>query len=253
MTIEEHPSNPVTLDESDSDSETGYTVTPPDSRPPSPLYPSPADALDDPNPELASSFRGMGELFFLNPAFSDVTIIVGDRSFPAHRNVICSQSRFFFLALRGGFKEAQESKITIMDETPMNIYRLLQYLYIGNYRECRTRCTDMECDSQYYAPVEERYSLRTNFTMRRLGDKYLIPGLVQKANEKILHQLKHLQDETERCKNPDADGKEGGSVEARGAEDVVEAGEEGAYNVPGGVEGDEGVEEIGEGVSGGGA
>ncbi|RPA75665.1 hypothetical protein BJ508DRAFT_311756 [Ascobolus immersus RN42] len=55
----------------------------------------------------------MGASLFLNPTYSDFTIACGYYTWPAHRAFFCSQSDFFKAALSGGFKEAQESKITI--------------------------------------------------------------------------------------------------------------------------------------------
>ena len=42
--------------------------------------------------------------YFLNPKYSDLTIICGEYAFPAHKAIICPPSGYFVRACRGGFE-----------------------------------------------------------------------------------------------------------------------------------------------------
>ncbi|RPA80050.1 hypothetical protein BJ508DRAFT_415562 [Ascobolus immersus RN42] len=111
---------------------------------------------------------------FLQEIYSDFKIIVGDKTYPAHKNIVCSQSEYFTCAFRNNFVENQDSIITITDETPKSIYRLLHYLYGKNY-------DDFPNPEGPFSDGSFEYTTRVNFTMYRLADKYGIPGLAKLA------------------------------------------------------------------------
>ncbi|KAL8948051.1 MAG: hypothetical protein Q9222_005732 [Ikaeria aurantiellina] len=67
--------------------------------------------------------------------YSDLTIVCGERSFPVHRGIVCPASKFFAAACDGGFKETQDSKISLPDDDPDAIYRMLKFLYTADYED----------------------------------------------------------------------------------------------------------------------
>ncbi|RHZ66426.1 hypothetical protein CDV55_107178 [Aspergillus turcosus] len=69
---------------------------------------------------------------FLNPKYSDKTIKCDDEVFPAHRNIICPQSKYFEVACDGRFKEGDEP-IRLDGQDPTLVKKTLEFLYTGNY------------------------------------------------------------------------------------------------------------------------
>ncbi|RPA75126.1 hypothetical protein BJ508DRAFT_418290 [Ascobolus immersus RN42] len=172
----------------DNLSESEETPTPPESRAPSPTNDPTAY---DPRPTQANSPTSALAALLLNPEYADFTIKVEDKVFPAHKNVVCSQSEFFKLALRGGFREAEEATVTITDESAKTIHRLLTYLYTGNYREYPTSAYTSGKAATYtphhYTDVPSphiHYATRVNLRLHLLADKYGIPALSTLGCEK---------------------------------------------------------------------
>ncbi|EAS37374.3 BTB/POZ domain-containing protein [Coccidioides immitis RS] len=77
--------------------------------------------------------KGYFASFYLNPKYSDLTIICGTKTFPGHRIIVCSQSKYFSHACDGNFKEALSREIVLKDHEPILVEPTLQYLYTGNY------------------------------------------------------------------------------------------------------------------------
>ncbi|PYI07400.1 hypothetical protein BO78DRAFT_282698, partial [Aspergillus sclerotiicarbonarius CBS 121057] len=69
---------------------------------------------------------------FLSTKWSDLTIVCGDKTFPAHRCVVCPQSSYFARACDGNFKESC-GNIEIKDVKPILVEKTLQFLYTGDY------------------------------------------------------------------------------------------------------------------------
>ncbi|OXV08566.1 hypothetical protein Egran_03671 [Elaphomyces granulatus] len=71
--------------------------------------------------------------FFLSPKYSDLTIICGGEVFSAHRAVVCPRSGYFARACDGEFKEASTRTIELINQQPILIRKVLEYLYMGDY------------------------------------------------------------------------------------------------------------------------
>ncbi|CRG86066.1 hypothetical protein PISL3812_03069 [Talaromyces islandicus] len=69
---------------------------------------------------------------YLNPRYSDLTIICGTEVFPVHRNIVCPRSAYFARSCGGNFKEALGT-IELSDQDPNMIRRVLRFLYTGDY------------------------------------------------------------------------------------------------------------------------
>ncbi|GES66819.1 BTB/POZ domain protein [Aspergillus terreus] len=69
--------------------------------------------------------------FHLPDRYSDLTIVCGDREFPAHRLVVCPQSEYFARACDGKFKESS-GRIEIHDTDPILVEKTLDFIYTGD-------------------------------------------------------------------------------------------------------------------------
>ncbi|RPA85673.1 hypothetical protein BJ508DRAFT_373276 [Ascobolus immersus RN42] len=118
---------------------------------------------------------------FLNPDFADIKVICGDRVFPAHKMILCPQSDFFAACFQGPFRESHEGVVTITDEKPKTIYRLLHFLYKKDY---------LDVPSAGAAGCDLSYCTKVNFTMYHLAYKFGIPELAKRAAVKQRYLLR---------------------------------------------------------------
>ncbi|RDH26340.1 BTB/POZ domain protein [Aspergillus welwitschiae] len=147
---------------------------------------------------------------FLNPKYSDLSISCGDEVFPAHRNILCPQSKYFEVACSSRFKESNGE---IILENCMLIKKTLEFLYTGDYTYDGTPITQAhlnlknssECSLQTWAennieldadteqyPNPSRKTTTTNFQtcqaffhaqMYTQGDYFQINELKKKAKD----------------------------------------------------------------------
>ncbi|KAJ5614114.1 hypothetical protein N7528_007768 [Penicillium herquei] len=76
-------------------------------------------------------FKTFGD-FFLREEYSDMKIICGDRTFPAHRIVVCTNSKWFKNACESGFQDSS-GVIRLQDMDPLIFQRVLEFLYKKEY------------------------------------------------------------------------------------------------------------------------
>ncbi|KAL2214977.1 hypothetical protein M432DRAFT_554120 [Thermoascus aurantiacus ATCC 26904] len=81
------------------------------------------------------NFRDVMKNLFIGGKYSDLVISCGGHDFRVHRNIVCSQSDFFEAAANGYFSEARANKITLPEDDPQTVERVLSYLYIRDYEE----------------------------------------------------------------------------------------------------------------------
>lgn len=77
----------------------------------------------------------LSESLWTKRAFTDATVICGQKRFPVHRCVLASVSPFFAKAFLSELREGVEASVTIKDATPAAVEALLQYLYTQSLSE----------------------------------------------------------------------------------------------------------------------
>lgn len=71
---------------------------------------------------------------YLQPDYSDLTLVVEGTRLPAHRLVLASCSDYFRAMLYGGMRESQQNEVVLMD-TPLGAFELLlKYIYTGQLK-----------------------------------------------------------------------------------------------------------------------
>ncbi|KAH8153287.1 uncharacterized protein LAJ45_02874 [Morchella importuna] len=70
-----------------------------------------------------------------NRKFSDLELVVGPNKqiVHGHKAILATRSEWFEAALRPGFRESREGRITLPDEDPKIFEALLEFLYTGEY------------------------------------------------------------------------------------------------------------------------
>ncbi|OJJ95140.1 hypothetical protein ASPACDRAFT_48242 [Aspergillus aculeatus ATCC 16872] len=74
--------------------------------------------------------------YFLNPLFSDIILICDGQYFPAHRPIICLQSRYFARTIDQSlsYPEMNRTRPILLRHTPPYLLiRVLEFLYKGDY------------------------------------------------------------------------------------------------------------------------
>ncbi|KAL1955399.1 hypothetical protein VTO42DRAFT_8619 [Malbranchea cinnamomea] len=140
----------------------------------------------------------------LQERYSDFTITCGGRTFPAHRAIVCVQSRFFEAALDGKFAEAQSKNVTLVDEDFATVERMLSFMYTGDYQQEDVR-HDSEEETNGERPSamstetdSDKLSLSVGFNNVKLyvvADKYGIEPLKALAQERFIDWFKRYSGE----------------------------------------------------------
>ncbi|KAI9761903.1 MAG: hypothetical protein M1840_001519 [Geoglossum simile] len=109
--------------------------------------------------------------------YSDLTISCRDREFSVHRAIVCPRCPHFAAAC-GDFLEGRTGRITLGDDDPDTVERMISYLYTLDYE-------DEEC-----APVQENQeqappALFSSVRVYAIADKYIISSLKELAKERF--------------------------------------------------------------------
>ena len=71
---------------------------------------------------------------YLNDEYSDVTLVVDNQPFSAHKVILAARSHYFRALLFGGLMESSETAIELQD-TPLAAFKqLLRYIYTGQVK-----------------------------------------------------------------------------------------------------------------------
>lgn len=78
----------------------------------------------------ANLLKGFSKLY-KNKEFVDVTLVVEEREFPCHRNVLAISSPFFMAMFNSDMSESRQEKITLKDMDSSTMELVLDYIYTG--------------------------------------------------------------------------------------------------------------------------
>ena len=134
---------------------------------------------------------------YMSKEDTDLDIVCGKNIFKVHSWLFWPRCQFFKAACKSGFKvitlmlrqienelrSAQESadrRIELPDDKPEMVLRMIEYFYLGQYRD------DVFTTG---FPEKRNSAMDTNVEMYALGDKYGIKGLKNLSAEKFQNSL----------------------------------------------------------------
>ncbi|KFY42048.1 hypothetical protein V494_02644 [Pseudogymnoascus sp. VKM F-4513 (FW-928)] len=119
-------------------------------------------------PELASG--NTFDSLFNNSKYADVKLYLGESKtqFLAHQVVLGTRSPYFDDALRSEFKEGITHEFTYDKDSPHALWRVLQYMYTGNYTDEPSECLESEGDDLELLKHPRVYALADMFRMEEL-------------------------------------------------------------------------------------
>ncbi|GIJ91266.1 hypothetical protein Asppvi_010231 [Aspergillus pseudoviridinutans] len=146
------------------------------------------DSVDD---EFARETKELVLSNFLNPKYSDLAIFCDDEIFPAHRNIICSQSKYFEVACDGRFREG-DGQIRLEGQDPILVKKTLEFLYTGNYTYDPPLYLEMGRLSEAEIEPLAEIGGRTGIVNPRFGEPYF--------DAQMYAQGDYFQIDTLKCK-----------------------------------------------------
>ncbi|PYH50899.1 BTB/POZ domain-containing protein [Aspergillus niger CBS 101883] len=112
---------------------------------------------------------------FLNPKYSDLSISCGDEVFPAHRNILCPQSKYFEVVCSSRFKESN-GEIIIENCNPVLIKKTLVFLYTGDYTYDGAPITQAHLNSKNSSESSPETWAENNFELDADTEQYPNPS-----------------------------------------------------------------------------
>lgn len=100
--------------------------------------------------DSSASLKSVLLPFFNNDDLSDVTIIVGDEEFPAHRIILAAWSAPFKAMFSSGMREAQDKEVHIEDVDPHFFKLMLKFMYTGSIKLNGNSCLPLLSISNRY-------------------------------------------------------------------------------------------------------
>ncbi|XP_065203413.1 protein roadkill-like [Planococcus citri] len=123
-----------------------------------------------------------------NADFSDITICVDGKEFPAHKSILAGRSRVFAAMLQHEMKENQLNRIVIEDIDENTFLEALRFIYTGKVQNIETIAFKL-------LPVADRYDLQE---LKLMCEKVLSSKLCKDTVVKTLifsdtHDVKNLK------------------------------------------------------------
>ncbi|KFY03940.1 hypothetical protein V490_00042 [Pseudogymnoascus sp. VKM F-3557] len=120
--------------------------------------------------EAPEKARRAFDSLFNNEKYSDVTLLIGESktTFPAHRLVLGIRSPYFDDALQSKFKEAVTNEFIFDKDSPHALWRVLQYIYTGDYADDSSQSLSSEGDDVELLRHPRVYALADMFRMEDL-------------------------------------------------------------------------------------
>ena len=82
---------------------------------------------------------------------SDITLVVGKKEFPAHRNILSARSPVFKAMFQHDMREKTESRLDIPDLNADTVQGMLQWIYTGRLPSTEQESKDLLCASDKYS------------------------------------------------------------------------------------------------------
>lgn len=77
--------------------------------------------------------------FYKSDKNADVKMLLRDSQIPAHKIVICSQSKMIEAMLNGRFVESTTNEVPLQNEEPHLIERMIEFMYKGDYTHFKAK------------------------------------------------------------------------------------------------------------------
>ena len=94
----------------------------------------------------------LGDLF-QSTDFSDVTIEVGIKRFPAHKAILSARLPYFKQLFESGTEEAESGRVQIKDAPALFFEQVLEFLYTGKPPK------DIHDNADSYLPIADEYKI----------------------------------------------------------------------------------------------
>ncbi|XP_035210637.1 speckle-type POZ protein B-like [Stegodyphus dumicola] len=117
---------------------------------------------------ICHSFISDFKSLYKSGMLSDISIIVGDKTFPEHKCVLCARSSVFARMLQTGMIESERNSVEISDVDPQIMDEFLLFMYTGNMEKSLDET------------AEELYAV---------ADKYDVPVLQKKCSSFLKSNL----------------------------------------------------------------
>ena len=127
----------------------------------------------------------------VHSVLTDVVLVVEDREFPAHRNVLAANSDYF-MAMFSGHMATTSDKVTVNEITATGMEILLDFIYQGEITITEDNVEDVFCGSCLLLLesvtqacckfIQERLTLMNCWGIRALSDKFNCKDLLNRAN-----------------------------------------------------------------------
>ncbi|PKX90606.1 BTB/POZ domain-containing protein [Aspergillus novofumigatus IBT 16806] len=113
-----------------------------------------------------------------------------DEIFPAHRNIVCPQSKYFEVACDGRFKEGN-GQITLDSQDPILVKKTLEFLYTGSYTY-DTPPTDAKLEPLPEGEIERFAGTerQTSIANPRMGESYFHAQMYAQGDYFQIYALK---------------------------------------------------------------
>ncbi|KAL8783045.1 MAG: hypothetical protein Q9195_009499 [Heterodermia aff. obscurata] len=126
---------------------------------------------------------------FMTGNYSDFTVFCGGREFRLHRSIVCPQSSFFATALDGSFVEAGNKVIRLLEDDPVVVMRMIQFLYTSEYDETTQITVKQDNEdgpkNDLMTQAEAYEHLACHVQLYAAADKYDIEDLKYLAKSKL--------------------------------------------------------------------
>ncbi|KAK8900789.1 hypothetical protein QC760_010553 [Botrytis cinerea] len=128
--------------------------------------PNPATSTQESNSNLNRVFDSL----FNNSKYSDMTIYLGESKIPfaSHRAILGMRCPYFDDVLQSGFKESITNEISFEKDSPHALWRVLHYIYTGDYSDEPSEILDSEGDDLELLKHPRVFALADMFRIEQL-------------------------------------------------------------------------------------